>query len=178
MTFRIRHSFLAAVAAAVAAGLALGGTPAGAHSGHDHGAAAEAPAEIRVGDLVLTEAFSRATRPGAPVAGGFLLIANEGAADDRLVAARSDIAGHMEIHEMAMADGVMKMRELPDGLAIPAGETVALKPGGYHVMFMDLKGPLVEGETVTVTLVFEKAGEVTLPLAILGPDARSFEVAS
>lgn len=134
-------------------------------------------AGLRAGDLVLMEAFSRATRPGAPVAGGFLAIANTGNEADRLVAASSSAAGHMEIHEMAMADGVMKMRALPEGLTIPAGETVTLKPGGHHLMFMELKQPLAEGGTVEVTLTFEKAGAVTLPLAILGPDAKRFEAA-
>ena len=62
-------------------------------------------------------------------------------------------------------------------MTIPAGETGTLKPGGYHLMFMELKQPLAEGGTVEVTLTFEKAGAVTLPLAILGPDAKRFEAA-
>lgn len=149
--------------------------PAHAHaSGHAHGAAMTAPAPaagagpVTLGDLTLGGAFSRATPPGAPVAGGFLTIANAGAAEDRLVAASADFAGRTEIHEMAMEGEVMRMRALPDGLSIPAGGTVELKPGGYHLMFMELKQPLVEGETVNVRLRFEKAGEVELPLAV-GP---------
>lgn len=142
--------------------------------GHDHGAAMEMPATgeaVTLGNLTLEGAFSRATLPNAPVAGGFLTITNTGDIDDRLVGATSDISGRMEIHEMAMDGDVMRMRELEDGLAIPAGETVELKPGGYHVMFMDLAQPLVEGETVEVTLTFENAGDVTLPLAIGAPNA-------
>ena len=130
--------------------------------GHHHAAADE----VELGDLTIRDAFALATPPNAPVAGGFLTLVNEGAADDRLIAARSDVAGRVEIHEMAMEGDVMKMRELPDGLPIPAGETVELKPGGYHIMFMDLKGPLVEGETAAVTLVFETAGEVEVQLPI------------
>lgn len=161
---------------AVAVALLAFGAPVFAHSGHDHTTGStEAPVEVRVGSLLLSQAFSRATLPGAPVAGGFLAIANEGSEDDRLIGAASDAAGRMEVHEAVMTDGVMKMRELPDGLPIPAGETVLLKPGGYHVMFMDLRQPLVEGGSVTVKLTFEKAGEVALPLAILSPDAKSFE---
>jgi copper(I)-binding protein len=81
----------------------------------------------------------------------------------------------MQIHEMAMIDGVMKMRELPEGLPIPAGRSVTLTPGGYHVMFMDLAQPLVQGETVDLTLLFERAGEVDAPLVVLAPDAERFE---
>lgn len=126
-----------------------------------------------VGDLVITAPFARATLPNAPVAGGFLTIANDGAQDDRLVAAASAIAGRVEIHEMAMAGDVMRMRELADGLPLPAGETVTLAPGGYHVMFMDLAGPLVEGEALEVTLTFERAGTITVPLAVGAPDASA-----
>lgn len=161
----LRRTALAALLAFAGPTLAYG------DHGHSH-AAAEA---VRVGDLVIGGGFSRATLPGAPVAGGFLEIANEGGEADRLVAARASVGERTEIHEMAMQDGVMRMRELADGLEIPAGETVTLAPGGYHVMFMALKQPLVEGETVELTLVFEKAGEATLPLAILAPDARSLE---
>lgn len=130
---------------------------------------AQADAQVQLGDLALSAPFTRATPPNAPVAGGFVTIANTGSEDDRLVAARADdVAGRMEIHEMAMEGDVMKMRQLSDGLPIPAGQSVELKPGGYHVMFMELKKPLVEGETVNVTLVFEKAGEIELPFAV-GP---------
>lgn len=125
-----------------------------------------------LGALTLTGAFARATLPNAPVAGGFVSIANAGADDDRLIGGSADFAGEVQVHEMSMQDGVMKMRELADGLAIPAGGTVALTPGGYHLMFLQLKRPLVEGETVPVTLEFEKAGKVTLPLSVLSPGAR------
>jgi len=74
----------------------------------------------------------------------------------RLVAAASPVAGVVEIHEMAMDNNVMKMRQIP-GLDLPAGKTVELKPGGYHVMLMDLKQPVSAGQTVPLTLVFETA---------------------
>ena len=148
---------------------ALTVTAAGAaiadHAGHaDHAAVTAGP--WTVGDLRIDAPFARATLPNAPVGGGFLTITNEGRTDDTLVAARSAAAGHVEVHEMAMDGDVMRMRELADGLPIPAGETVMLTPGGFHLMFMDLQGPLVEGETVDVTLTFEQAGEVTVPLSV------------
>ncbi len=121
-----------------------------------------------LGDLSISMPTARATLPNAPVGGGFVTITNSGAADDRLVAASSSVAGHVEIHEMAMVNDIMKMRELEDGLAIPAGETVVLMPGGYHLMFMELKQPLVEGEDFAVTLVFENAGEIEVTMAV-GP---------
>ncbi len=141
---------------------------------HTHGDAAATQGEVatyRLGDLTLAAPFARATLPNAPVAGGFVTVTNAGTQDDRLIAASSAVAGYMEVHEMVMDGDVMKMRELADGLPIPAGQTVELKPGGYHVMFMDLKQPLVEGETVEVTLTFERAGEIVLPLAIVARDA-------
>ncbi len=122
--------------------------------------------EVVAGDLTLTQAFTRATLPNAPVAGGFVVITNNGAVDDRLIAATSPISNETQIHEMAVENDVMKMRELPTGLAIAAGETVNLVPGGYHVMFMDLNGPLVEGDTVDVRLTFEVAGEVDVQMPV------------
>ena len=126
-----------------------------------------------VGSLTLSGGFTRATLPNAPVGGGFLTIENTGKDDDRLIGAASDITGHMEVHEMVMEGDVMKMRQLKDGLLIPAGKTTVLKPGGYHIMFIDLKGPLVEGQTVKVTLTFEKAGKVDLNLVVDAPNAGS-----
>ncbi|MGI3168293.1 copper chaperone PCu(A)C [Pseudooceanicola sp. C21-150M6] len=148
----------------------------GAGHEHAHGAAPaaddHAAAPVTAGSLEITGGFSRATLPNAPVGGGFLTITNTGSADDRLIAATSDIASHVEIHEMAMEGDVMRMRELSQGLPVPAGETVTLKPGGFHLMFMDLKTPLTEGETVTVTLTFETAGTATVPLAVGAMNAK------
>ena len=168
--------FLAALAAAsliASATLAHGPADGGDHGHGDHAAAPDAALSLpdpdaswQLGALTLAAPYSRATLPNAPVAGGFLTIANGGEADDRLIAASSAIAGRMEIHEMVMDGDVMAMRALEEGLPIPAGQTVALQPGGYHLMFMDLTGPLVEGETVDVTLTFEDAGQITVPLSI------------
>jgi periplasmic copper chaperone A len=127
--------------------------------------------DITFGPLELNAPFARATLPNAPVAGGFLTIVNTGTEDDRLVSATAGIARETQIHEMAMDGDVMKMRQLPDGIAIPAGATVTLEPGGYHIMFMGLNGAFIEGETVPVTLTFENAGEVVVDLHVEGAAA-------
>lgn len=118
--------------------------------------------EVKAGDLVITQAWSRATPNGAKIAGGYLTIENKGAAPDRLIGGSGDIAGKVEVHEMAMNNGVMTMRPLDKGLTIEPGKTVKLAPGGYHLMLMDLKGPFKQGDKVPFTLEFEKAGKVTL----------------
>lgn len=136
------------------------------HGGHDHGAAAAGADTTKAGDLVVSSPWTRATPGGAKIGGGYLKITNSGKTADRLVGISSNIAGHVEIHEMSMDNGVMKMRPLASGLEIKPGETVELKPGGFHVMFMDLKQPLKEGDTVKATLTFEKAGPVDVSFAV------------
>jgi copper(I)-binding protein len=128
--------------------------------------------EVKAGDLVITHAWSRATPGGAKIAGGYLTIENKGAAPDRLTAVSGEIAGKVEIHEMAMNNGVMTMRPLEKGLEIEPGKTVKLAPGGYHLMLMDLKNPLKQGEKVPLELQFEKAGKVALSLDVQGVGAQ------
>lgn len=171
--------FAALVAATLMAPATWAHGPAGA-ADPAQGVPADIPAPTvtlpeatwRLGDLTLAAPYARATLPNAPVAGGFLTITHHGDRDDRLVAASSAIAGRVEIHEMVMNGDIMTMSKLADGLPLPAGETVLLQPGGYHLMFMQLTGPLVEGETVPVTLTFETAGEITVPLSVLAFNAR------
>jgi periplasmic copper chaperone A len=129
--------------------------------------------EVKAGDLVITQAWSRATPGGARIAGGYLTIENKGSASDRLISGAGDVAGKVEIHEMAMDGGIMKMRSLDKGLAIEPGKTVKLAPGGYHLMLMDLKSPLKQGDKVPVTLTFEKAGKVALSLDVQGVGAQA-----
>jgi copper(I)-binding protein len=117
-------------------------------------------ATFKLGDLTVTSPWTRATPGGAKIAGGYLKIANNGASADRFVGAKSDTSDRVEIHEMSMSDGIMKMRPLPNGLEIKPGETVELKSGGYHLMFMELKQPLKQGDTFKATLQFEKAGSL------------------
>ncbi|MGY8664877.1 copper chaperone PCu(A)C [Bradyrhizobium sp. UFLA05-109] len=122
--------------------------------------------DVKAGDLVITQAWSRATPGGAKVAGGYLTIENKGIAPDRLISVSAEIAGKIEVHEMAMDNGVMKMRPLDKGLAIEPGKTVKLAPGGYHLMMQELKGPLKQGDKVPVTLQFEKAGKIAVTLDV------------
>ena len=109
-------------------------------------------------------AYTRATVPGQQAAGGFMKIENKGAAD-QLVSASSPVAGEVQLHEMAMEGNVMKMRQVKD-IAVPAGGAVELKPGGLHLMFMNIKAPLTAGETVPVKLKFAKAGEVEVKMPV------------
>lgn len=152
----IRLARAAALAALVFA------TPAFAHDG-----------VIHLGSINISSPFTRATLPNAPVGGGFMSIENTGAEADMLVSvsAAPDLAGAAQIHTMAMDGDVMKMRQLVDGLEIPSGETVVLAPGGNHIMFMGLKKPFVEGQSVKVTLTFAKAGSVEVELPVLGAAA-------
>ncbi|MCA6120589.1 copper chaperone PCu(A)C [Bradyrhizobium sp. WSM 1704] len=129
--------------------------------------------DVKAGDLVITQAWTRATPNGAKIGGGYLTIENKGSAPDRLIGGSGDIAGRVEIHEMAMDNGVMKMRPLDKGLAIEPGKTVKLAPGGLHLMMLDLKNPLKQGDKVPVTLQFEKAGKVTVSLDVQSVGAQS-----
>jgi hypothetical protein len=129
--------------------------------------------EVKAGDLVISQAWSRATPKGAKIAGGYLTIENKGSTPDRLVRGSGDIAGKVEVHEMAMNNGVMTMRPLDKGLVIEPGKTVKLAPGGYHLMMFDLKGSLKQGDKVPVTLEFEKAGKVTVSLDVQGVGAQA-----
>ena len=128
--------------------------------------------EVKAGDLVITQAWSRATPGGAKVGGGYLTIENKGSAPDRLLGGSADVADKLEVHEMAMNNGVMTMRPLDKGLVIEPGKMVKLAPGGYHLMLFDLKSPLKQGDKLPVTLEFEKAGKVTLSLDVRGVGAQ------
>lgn len=131
----------------------------------------------KVGQLEIGHPYSRAMLPGAKVGGGYLKITNSGTTDDRLVSVSTDRAESSQIHEMQMENGIMSMRELKDGIAIPAGSTVELKPGSYHIMFMNVKQPFKEGEKVKGQLVFEKAGPVDVEFVVgsVGGDAPKAE---
>lgn len=122
--------------------------------------------EFKQGDLTIGHPWSRATLPGAKVAAGYLTVKNNGTAPDRLISVTADIAGKSEIHEMTVKDGVMTMRPLAGGLEIPAGGEVKLEPGSYHLMFMGLNAPAVEGVKFPATLTFEKAGTVKVEFAV------------
>jgi periplasmic copper chaperone A len=123
--------------------------------------------EFKAGDIEIVHPWSRAIPAGAKVAAGYLTLKNDGSAADRLVSVTSEIAGKSEIHEMAVdANGVMTMRPVPNGVEIPAGGEVDLKPGSYHIMFMDLKQAPKQGESFKGTLTFEKAGTVDVEFSV------------
>ena len=143
--------------------LALAATPAFADS-------------VKVGDLTIKDAWARATPKGAPVGVGYLTIQNDGATADRLTDVAVDFA-KVQVHEMSMNQGVMEMRKVSGGLEIPAHESVALKPGDYHLMFMQLRHPMVKGQSFKATLTFEHAGQATvdfpvMPVGSPGPDMK------
>jgi len=125
------------------------------------------------GVVHVAQPWARATPPGAKVAGAFAVIENHGSTPDRLVSATAEIAGRVEIHEMAVTDGVMTMRPLPDGLPVPADGSVELKPGSYHLMLMDLAGPLKDGEHIAGTFTFEKAGTVPVEFVVAPIGAKT-----
>lgn len=110
--------------------------------------------------VTIEKPWVRATAPGAQVGGGYLTIRNPGAAADRLVGASSPMAARVELHVHVKEGEVMKMREVR-AFDVPANGAFELKPGGAHLMFVEIKRPFKEGETVPVKLKFEKAGEVS-----------------
>jgi copper(I)-binding protein len=129
--------------------LALCSTAAGAH-------------EFKKGDIVIGNPWTRATPGGATIGVGYLTITNNGTTTDRLTGGAFDGAAKVEIHEMKMANGMMKMRELPDGVTIEPGETVKFEPQSYHLMFRGLSKPIAQGPNVKGTLTFKNAGSIAI----------------
>jgi periplasmic copper chaperone A len=121
---------------------------------------------FKAGSLQIVHPWARATPAGAKTGVGYCVIANSSAVPDRLLSATAEIAGRTEIHEMAVKDGIMTMRALPDGLAILANGSAELTPSGYHLMFLDLRRPLKQGESFPGTLTFEKAGTVSVTFVV------------
>jgi len=128
--------------------------------------------EYTVGSLHIGHPWSRATPKGAAIGAGYLKITNNGTAPDRLLGGSSEAAKSFELHVMSMEKGVMKMRPVEGGIEIKPGETVEFKPESYHVMFVGLKEPLVQGHRVKATLDFEKAGKVAVEFVVESIGAR------
>lgn len=147
-----RRGFLTMVVGGVA--LIGGASKVSAHMGEGTPAAGATPGSMPMGGT----------------AAAFMTVTNGGSADDRLLSASTDVAQVVEIHEMKDVNGVMKMSPLPDGLPIPAGAAVELKPGGYHVMLFGLKHDLLAGEHYPLKVTFEQAGEVTLEVPIFASE--------
>ena len=134
---------------------------------------ASAGAQERSPDAILVErAWTRAVGATAPTAAGYMTVTNRGGTPDRLVSARSPMARSVEIHDSSVADGVMRMRPLPDGVALPPGATLRLAPGGLHLMLIAPTGGFTRGGRVPVTLSFDRAGDVTVELEVAAAGAR------
>jgi copper(I)-binding protein len=135
--------------------------------------ACSSPDTQQIGELHISSLWSKATPPGAPVAGGFLTIDNRGALPDRLLRVESAAAQRVEIHEMRQTDGMARMRHLADGLPLPAKQVTELKSGGAHLMFIQPKQPFVEGQSIPAVLVFERAGSLAVSFHVQAMTAAS-----
>jgi hypothetical protein len=122
--------------------------------------------EFKVADIRIGHPYARATAPGQPTGGGYLKLQN------RLLSATAEVSGSVELHMMKMEGDVMRMRQV-DAIDVPVGQTVELKPGGYHLMFIGLKAPLKVGERFPMTLKFAKAGEVKVEVEVQAPGAAA-----
>jgi len=139
-------------------------------------APAAAAGDYDLGSIHISQPWSRATPKGAAAGAGYMTVTNKGTAPDRVSCVSDDASAQCQIHTMTMENGVMKMRPAEGGLEIKPGESVALKPGGNHMMFLSLKHPLEQGQTVKVTLKFDHAGSIDLDCPVLAigapaPDA-------
>ena len=119
-----------------------------------------------IGKIAIGHPWTRETAATQTVGGGFQNIRNNGKASDRLVSATSPFATEVQIHRMSMDGAVMKMRQIKEGVTIPAGQTVELKPGGLHLMFIGLKKPFKQGAKIPATLKFARAGSVQVTFAV------------
>jgi periplasmic copper chaperone A len=122
--------------------------------------------DYSIGSIQVGNPWTRATPKGSAVAGAYMTISNKGTVSDRLVGGSSAVAGQFEVHSMVMEQGVAKMRPVEGGLEIKPGETVELKPGGFHVMLTGLKQPLEKGQKVKGMLEFERAGKVDIEYTV------------
>lgn len=124
------------------------------------------PAPAKGRDLLIHHAWVRPTPPAAPAGAGYLTITNKGVKPDRLLAGSSPWVREVQVHEMKLDGDVMRMRPVPGGIPVPAGGSVTLAPGGYHLMLIGLKRPFVAGGRVPVTLRFARGGTMTVSLPV------------
>lgn len=127
------------------------------------------------GPIAVIAAWSRATGPGMSVGAGYMVISNLGISADRLISVSSPVAERVEIHRTSTDDGTVRMRQVTEGVPVPAGGTVEFAPGALHLMLVQLKQPLHAGQSVPITLVFERAGAVAASLSVMpmgAPPAR------
>jgi copper(I)-binding protein len=141
-------------------------------------ATAQGPETFRAGTIVVEAPWSRATPGGAKVGGGYMRITNTGSEPDRLVGGSTVVAERFEVHRSTIADGEARMEPVTGGLEIGPGQTVELKPGTMHAMFVDLRQGLKPGEAVKGTLVFEKASTVAIEYRVGGIGAQAAPAAA
>ena len=130
-------------------------------------------ADYHLGSLQISQPWARATPKGAATGAVYMTVINTGAKPEQLSCLSSDAADKCQIHQMSMDNGVMKMREMEGGVEIKPGETVTFAPGGYHVMLVGLKAPLVQGKSVAATLKVDSGAtaQVEFPIAAIGAPA-------
>ena len=128
--------------------------------------------EVKAGDLVISQPWSRAAPKGAEQTKGYLTIENKGTIADRLVGVSTDAAEKVEIRKTSMEGGATSENPVEGGLGISAGEKVVLAPGGYNIALQKLKTQLKKGTKVSVTLQFEKAGQVVVPFDVLSAASK------
>lgn len=159
-----RKLHLIALAAAVVIAPVALATSAAAHN---HGG------EAHAGGIVISQPFARATTPGARVAAAYLQLENTGKTPITLVSATSPVCGKVELHTMSMEGGIMRMRQITDGVTIQPGGTASLEPGGMHLMLMDLRQQLTPGTEVAITLTFNGAPSQTLKFPVQAASKKS-----
>jgi len=128
--------------------------------------------EVKLGDLVISQPWSRAAPRGAEVASSYLTIENKGTTAGRLVGGSTEVAEKVQIQQISMVGGAMTLQPVDGGLGISPGEKVVLAPGGYRLGLLKLKSQLKKGAKVSITLEFEKAGQVTVLSDVLGTTAK------
>lgn len=158
---RSRAAFALIFSFTVGPALAAGPSPSTATEMHPKTAA-------EASGLRIEAAWVRATPGGAKVGAGYFRIVNATGTADRLIGISSPAAAKVELHEMSISATIARMRPVLGGLEIPAGATVTLKPGAYHLMFQSLKAPFKKGDHVEATLAFEKAGKIDVEFAVRG----------
>jgi copper(I)-binding protein len=124
--------------------------------------------DYKAGAIVIDHPWARTTPRGASVGAGYFSLTNTGTTADRLTGATAAAADHVELHEMTMVDGVMRMRPVKDGIALAPGQRIEFKSNAFHLMLVDLKEPLQQGQRVKGTLTFEKAGTVDIEFLVEG----------
>lgn len=125
--------------------------------------------EFNLGALTIYERWARPTPPGAATGAGYMVLTNTGDDADRLVGASSEVCDRVELHTHLMDNGVMRMRQVPS-VELPPGESVAIAPGGLHLMLIGLKSPLEEGMSFPLTLMFEGGGSITVNVVVRHPE--------